>query len=127
MDNQSKFTTRLNRVITEIKNFKTNQLIGGDSWIVYRSEIDYSILPSHEYLVTFAPESSNDFTAVCKVTSPDRTIPGSIGDLTPDPYVNGKWWRRYQFSSTTPVIQTFFVYSTVKGTVSVQDVTGMYP
>lgn len=119
------FSKRVDKVLAEIKNMKMNQTVGGDSWVVYRSEVNYPIVPNRQYTIRFSPETNNNFVAVCKVTSPDRQIPGSIGDLLADSNVQGLWWRPYQFNSSTPVIQTFFVYSTVKGTVSVQDVTGL--
>lgn len=124
MDERTGFIKRLNKTLTEIKNFKTNQSIGGDSWVVYRSEIDYPIMGAGEYIVRFSPESNNDYVAVCKVTDPDRGMYGTIGDLVPDPNIKGKWWRPYQHSGTTLITQTFFVYSTVKGMVSVEEVTG---
>lgn len=121
---QNTFLKRINKVVTEIKNMKMNQVIGGDSWVVYRAEIDYTTVPSREYLVIFSPEVSGEYVAVCKVTSPDRGIYGSIGDLMPDPNVAGRWYRPYQVANNNQVLQTFFVYSSVKGSVSVQDVTG---
>lgn len=122
---ENSFTQRLNKVTTEIKNMKMNQTIGGDSWVVYRSEVTAVTQMSREYKIIFSPEVSNNYVAVLKRTSPDRVIYGSIGDTHPDPNIPGVWWRPYQFSGGVPVEQTFFVYSTVKGTVSIQDVTGL--
>ena len=122
MENQ--FTDRLNRTLAEIKNMKMNQTVGGDSWVVYRAEVNMVVSGAREYVIIFSPETNNDYVAVCKVTSPDRVIYGSIGDLMPDPNIKGKWWKPFQFSGAGFVEQTFFVYSTVKGTVSITDVTG---
>lgn len=119
------FSKRVDKVLAEIKNMKMNQTVGGDSWVVYRSEVNHPMVPNRQYTIRFSPETNNNFVAVCKRTSPDRQISGSIGDALADPNIAGLWWRPYQFNSSTPVVQTFFVYSTVKGTVSVQDVTGL--
>lgn len=120
------FSDRLNKTITEIKNMKMNQVIGGDSWVVYRTEATILTTWNSEYLIQFSPEVSNDYVAVCKVTSPDRGIFGSIRELIPDANIQGKWWLPSSSATQTgnPVEKTFFVYSTVKGTVSVQNVTG---
>lgn len=122
---ENSFTQRLNKVVTEIKNMKMNQTVGGDSWIVYRSEINIPTSFSKEYRIIFSPETNNSFVAVLKSTSPDRTTYGSIGDFMPDPNLPGVWWKPYQFASSLTVDATYFCYSTVKGTLSVQDVTGL--
>lgn len=119
------FITRFNKVTTEIKNMKMNQTVGGDSWVVYRAEVEMLTNGSKEYKIVFSPETSNDYVAVCKRTSPDRVIYGSIGDMYPDQNKPGVWWRPFQFNGGLDVVQTFFVYSTVKGTVSIQEVTGL--
>lgn len=118
------FQTRLNKTLTEIKNMKMNQIVGGDSWVVYRTEVVFTTSPNREYILRFSPESSQPYVAVAKVTSPDRVIYGSIGDFFPHPNLPGIWFRPFQFNSSNTVAQTFFVYSTVKGTVSMEDVTG---
>lgn len=118
------FNTRLNKVITEIKNIKTTQTIGGDSWVVYRTEIDVTLAPNSEYKVIFSPITNNEFVAVCKLTDPERVLAGEMRDLVPDPNINGVWWRPAYSPSTMGLARTIFVYSTVKGSVSVQDVTG---
>lgn len=118
------FKDRVGRLIAEVKNYKMNQTVGGDSWVVYRAAVDVNIGRSKEYLVRFSPETNNDYVAVCKITSPDRATYGSIGDLIPDPNIKGRWWRPYLAAGGSDVLTTFFVYATVRGTVSVEEVTG---
>lgn len=115
---------RLHKVVTEIKNMKMNQTVGGDSWVVYRTEVTYTTDASREYRVRFSPETSQDFVAVCKRTTPDRAFYGTILQLIPDPNIKGIWWRPFQFPNGYDLTETFFIYSTVKGTVSIEDVTG---
>lgn len=122
---ENSFTQRLNKVVTEIKNMKMNQTIGGDSWIVYRTEVTLPVSFAKEYRIIFSPETNNSFVAVLKRTSPDRQIYGSIVDFLPDPNLPGVWWQPYQFAGSLTVDSTYFCYSTVKGTLSVQDVTGL--
>lgn len=120
------FTKRVNKVVTEIKNLKTNQIIGGDSWVVYRAEVIIGQAWNREYLIRFSPEVNLPYVARCYETSPDRVIYGSTSELYPDPNNQGIWWvPSTSVSATGTMIDTtFFVYSTVKGSVSVTDVTG---
>lgn len=121
---ENDFTTRLNTVLTQIKDMKMNQIVGGDSWVVYRSKVDITTNDSQEYLIRFIPEMSGDFVAVCKETSQDRTVPGGTSRIVPDPNIKGRWWRPFQSNFNLDVASTFFVYSTVKGKVVVENVTG---
>lgn len=114
---ENKFTDRLNRVLAEIKNLKMNQTIGGDSWVVYRTAVTKTVFSNREYRVLFSPETNNDYVAVLKVN-------GTIGEVFPDPNIQGLWWKPSYLSSGLTFTAIFFVYSTVKGTVSVTDVTG---
>lgn len=114
---ENTFADRLNKVLTEIKNLKMNQTIGGDSWVVYRTAVTKTVVSNREYRVLFSPETNNEFVSVLKVN-------GQIGETFADPNVQGLWWKPSYFASGLTFPAIFFVYSTVKGTVSVTDVTG---
>lgn len=90
--NDDNFTKRVNKVITEIKNLKTNQVIGGDSWVVYRAEVIITQVWNKEYVIRFSPEVNLPYVARCYETSPDRTVYGDTSELYPDPNKAGVWW-----------------------------------
>ncbi len=113
-------TNRLKRVESDIKQLKTNQTIGGDSWVVYKYKFDFVKVPTNVQKIIFTPDIAGDFVAQAFWYFPDN--PDAFmndQDITPDPNINGVWWDcSYAFAS---VNRTIVVFSTKKGKVTRQD------
>ena len=110
----------LDRVITDMKDMKYRQAIGGDSWVVYRAETTFDVVEGHKYRVDFVPDFPGNFVAKAYEVDPDRTLYGSDRYLHPDPNINGRWWFTWSpFSGT--IARTVFIYSTKKGTIGITD------
>lgn len=118
---ESELAKRVNRINADIKDLKTEQAIGGDSWVIYRSQVTYTALVGRIYQLDFVPDVTGAFVAKAYLTSPDRIIYGSELDVTPDPNVNGRW---YVVAATFGTVdRTLFVYSTKKGTLTLTDLS----
>lgn len=121
MTTTNELALRTKRLAADILDMKHNQTIGGDSWVVYRTELNFTKEPGMINVITFVPDIANDFVALAVYTTPDRTIWGIDQDITPDPNVNGKWYDcTFVFGSSD---RTIFIYSTVKGTAFITDYT----
>lgn len=116
--------TRLNRIVTDIKDLKFRQAIGGDSWIVYRIALDFTHaaggITGHYYQVDYQPDTSGNFVAKCFWTTPDRLTSGS--ELSPDPNVNGRWYFVDPIFGS-PTTRTIFIYSTKRGKIITKDIS----
>lgn len=120
---KNKLAEKLNRLINDLKDLKFRQAIGGDSWVVYRTELEYMDegggSNGHIYQVDFQPDVGGNFVARAYWTTPDRLTNGT--ELAPDPNVNGRWYKVDTLFS--PGVRTIFVYSTKKGKIVLTDRT----
>lgn len=122
MDNQ--LQNKLNRIAANIKELKSNQVFGGDSWEVYRFSSDFSRAYTRCYRIDFYPDIEGPFVAKAYLTSPDRITYGSDRDLRPDPNYSGRWYTVWNTAAgSTPQPWTVFIYSTRKGRVVITDIT----
>lgn len=112
---------RVKRLENDIRELKTNQTLGGDSWVVYRKEIQYTKTAGSKHKITFTPDIAGDYVAVAMwfwPGNPDRR--GTDQDLAPDPNINGVWWdNTYAFGS---ISRGIMIWSTKKGTVKIEQV-----
>lgn len=119
MDDRDKdFIKRVNDIQTNIRNFKTNQTIGGDSWVVYRTAINFTNSYNKLWQVDFIPDTAGSFVAKAYWTTQDRGIYGSDQEFTPDPNYFGRWYYfRSIANNGAQIAETIMVYSTKKGTI----------
>lgn len=117
MNTRNEYVDRIKRVESDVKQLKTNQTIGGDSWVVYKYRIDYVKTPATISKITFTPDIAGDYVATALWFFPDNPDPFlNDQDVTPDPNINGVWWDvTYAFSG---VNRSIMVYSTKKGKVT---------
>jgi hypothetical protein len=118
---ESELAKRVNRINADIKDLKTEQAIGGDSWIIYRDQVSYTSLANRIYQVDFVPDVAGSFIAKAYLTDPTRFQYGSELSVRPDPNVNGRW---YVISTSFGTVdRTVFIYSTKKGTLTLTDLS----
>lgn len=119
MDND--LIKRVNNIRTNIRNLKTNQVVGGDSWVVYRTKVDFTHGANVYYRVDFTPDVSGNFVAKAFWTTQDRVLYGSDRELIPDPNYSGRWYYvRRVFGN---INETIFIYSTKKGTITLTNLS----
>lgn len=111
--NSKELQEKIRRLKEDLRDLKTVQAIGGDSWVVYRTEINYTAQPNKVNVITFVPDDAGEFVARAYWTTPDRSVPGSDFDITPDPNMQGKWYDCTY--SASAVARTIMIYSTKKG------------
>ena len=120
MDTQG-LEKRLTRLRSDILELKTNQSIGGDSWIVYRHDIVFTKTAGSINVITFTPDVAGDFVTKAVANNGDRSLTGTDLDLMPDPNVKGKWYDcTYAFG---PVTRVIMLYSTRKGSIKFENYT----
>jgi hypothetical protein len=121
-------TERMSRIITDIKDLKFRQAVGGDSWVVYRTQLDFTHLgggvSGHYYQIDFQPDQGGNFVAKGYWTTPDKITGGT--ELAADPNINGRWYFIDSIFGTGAV-RTIFVYSTKRGKIIVTDITKPNP
>jgi hypothetical protein len=117
--NNDRLTQEINSTIKSIQDLKYRQFIGGDSWVVYRTEINFTSILGHVYKVDFYPDTSGRYVAKAYLTVPERDIAGSDQAMHPDPNVDGRWWMAQNHVGDA----TIFVYSTKKGILNLTDVS----
>jgi len=119
MDNE--LTRKIKNIQTNIRDLKTRQVIGGDSWIVYRTQLSMPSPASGsgqtipKYRLDFTPDVEGSFVAKAYNTSTDRTQYGSDQDLIPDPNYFGRWYVTNGLFNGWDIM----IYSTKKGTATV--------
>lgn len=118
--NDDDLIKRVNDIRTNIRNLKTTQIIGGDSWVVYRQYIPMPLAsgpqPSSSkptYLVEFTPDIDGPFVAKAYYTTDDRI--SYARDLAPDPNYFGRWFCPRGYFVPWGIM----VYSTKKGNATV--------
>jgi hypothetical protein len=124
---RNELAIRMHRVISDIKDLKFRQAVGGDSWVVYRQELVFAHagggISGHYYQVDFQPNTGGNFVAKCYWTSTDKLIDGV--ELTPDPNINGRWYMVDPIFGADNYI--IFIYSTKKGNIIVTDMSISHP
>lgn len=111
---------RVNEIRTNIRNLKTTQTIGGDSWVVYRTYLDMPVSSGGvgssnkpKYRVDFTPDVDGQFISKAYMVTTDRTQ--YAVDLTPDPNYFGRWFVPSGYAVPWGVM----IYSTRKGSAVV--------
>jgi hypothetical protein len=122
--NNNELAKRLKRIQTDIKELKFRQAVGGDSWVVYRTELDFlhqaGGSTGHYYQIDFQPDVGGKFVAKAYWTTPDRLTGGT--ELAPDPNVNGRFYMVDSIFGS-PTTRTIFVYSTKRGKIVITDIS----
>lgn len=125
-EESNELAKRVKRLSSDAKELKTNQTIGGDSWVVYRHEITY-VKPSPAYGVShtqpvfridFTPDEAGPFVANVLVSPSDRTFQADDQDIMPDPNHYGRWYDCGTIGASWPYT-IFMVFATKKGTLTV--------
>lgn len=121
MNTSNELAERAKRLENDIKQLKTNQTVGGDSWVMYKYKITYVKTTGVTSKVTFTPDIAGDFVAQAFWYFPDAADPFiNDSDLTPDPNINGVWWDvTYAYSAINRAI---IVYTTKKGKLTMANV-----
>lgn len=109
---------RMNKLSSTIKDLKTNQTIGGDSWVLYRTKA-LMTLPAGQWKIQidFIPDITGDFVATAYLVSTQPT--GFTYFSEPcyvDPNYQGRWYRR-EGSPSAAITIAVLVYSTREGKI----------
>lgn len=124
MDTRDELARRMNRINTDIKDLKFRQAVGGDSWVVYRTKLDFTHeaggVNGHYYQIDFQPGTGGNFVAKAYWTTPDLISAASM--LTPDPNINGRFYMIDPIFGS-PTVRTIFVYSTKRGKIIITDLS----
>lgn len=118
MDN--KLIEKIKSIQSNIRQLKTTQTIGGDSWVVYRTMIPMPTPTTGAgsavdpvYRIDFTPEVEGPFVA--KAFSSDSDRP-----MVPDPNYYGRW---YLVEANYAGNWQLMIYSTKKGTATVTQIS----
>lgn len=128
-EESNEMAKRVKRLSADLKDLKTNQTIGGDSWIVYRHEITY-VKPQPSYgvthsqpvfKITFTPDEAGPFVANILISPSDRTFQANDQDIMPDPNYFGVWYDCGTIGAGW-AYTVAMVFATKKGTLTVERV-----
>lgn len=113
--------SKLDRLEREIKDLKLNQIIGGDSWVVYRTKINFTRDMNKSYKVTFSPAIAGQYVAVAKLANGDGDF--RLYGLHPDQNFTNIWWAYRQLPYSQVTGASIMVFSTIEGSISIMEVT----
>lgn len=115
MDNE--ITKRLAGLRENIKGLKTNQTVGGDSWVMYRAKIVITMSPASTFQVDFIPDVEGSFVSrAYSVPASDEVFGYYSNQLDPDPNYDGRWYVTNSSGDLT-VEQGILFYTTRRGRI----------
>lgn len=115
MDNE--LAKRVSKLKETVKDLKTNQVIGGDSWVMYRTKIVIPMTPLATFQVDFIPDTEGRFVnRAYKVSAGDEAYSSYSEPLDPDPNYDGRWYVTNDFVDVS-VEQGIMFYTTKPGRI----------